>query len=80
MSRLRKYPCESTVKQHILRYSRKFSHGAKFHVFRGWAGCCEILNGQRNSVMSYMQLIGVGVVSSWRRHENKNHENFSQKG
>jgi hypothetical protein len=26
--------------------------------------------------MSYMQLIGVGVVPTWRRRENKNHENF----
>jgi hypothetical protein len=26
--------------------------------------------------MSYMQLIGMGVVSTWRRCENKNHENF----
>jgi hypothetical protein len=25
--------------------------------------------------MSYMQLIGVGVVSMWRRRKNKNHEN-----
>jgi hypothetical protein len=26
--------------------------------------------------MSYMELMGVGVVSTWRRRENKNHEIF----
>jgi hypothetical protein len=58
-----------------LPYSGKFSHGAKFRVFRGQARCrenknCEILNGRRKRVMSYMQSIGMGVVLAWRRREN----------
>jgi hypothetical protein len=48
-----------------------------FVFFMEGLGAAKIRTSEiGENVMSYMQSINMGVVSTWRRHENKNHENF----